>query len=99
MVEITADTLKAVQSRVKALQNVRDEVLGNLRVQEARRDEAYAKLRELGVESPEKLSSKELQTLADQKRAELAEKIDALTEQLTQGEKLIDQYRDLQQEN
>jgi uncharacterized protein involved in exopolysaccharide biosynthesis len=37
--------------------------------------------------------------LADQKRAELAEKIASLNEQLAQGEKLIEQYRELQQEN
>ncbi|MDA4132824.1 MAG: hypothetical protein OK454_06845, partial [Thaumarchaeota archaeon] len=59
----------------------------------------YAKLRELGIENPEKMTSKELQALADQKRAELAEKVDALNEQLAQGEQLIKRYAELQNES
>jgi len=99
MAEVTSEDLKSIQARVKKLQGTRDEILGTFRVQESKRDEAYAKLKELGIESPEKMSSKELQALADQKRAELAEKITALNEQLAQGEKLIAQYQELQQEN
>jgi hypothetical protein len=99
MAEITSDNLKELQARVKKLQGTRDEIIGTFKVQESKRDEAYGKLRELGIENPEKMSSKELQALADQKRGELAEKITALNEQLAQGEKLIDQYRELQQEN
>jgi uncharacterized protein involved in exopolysaccharide biosynthesis len=45
------------------------------------------------------MTVKELQALADQKKNELAEKIDALNDQLAQGEKLIQQYEELQQEN
>jgi hypothetical protein len=97
MVEVTQETLKEIQSRVKKLQGTRDEVLGTFKVQESKRDEAYAKLRELGIENPEKLTSKELQALADQKKAELVEKVAALVEQLSQGEKLIKQYEELQQ--
>jgi len=99
MSEVTQETLKDIQARVKKLQSSRDEILGTFKVQESKRDEAYAKLKELGIETPEKMSSKELQALADQKRAELAEKITALNEQLAQGEKLIQQYQELQQEN
>lgn len=99
MSEVTQETLKEIQSRVKALQSTRDSIIGTFRVQENKRDEAYAKLRELGIENPEKLTSKELQALADQKRAELAEKVATLNEQLAQGEKLIQQYQELQQEN
>jgi len=98
MAEVTQDTLKDIQARVKKLQGTRDEIIGTFKVQESKRDEAYAKLRELGIESPEKMSSKELQALADTKRAELAEKITALNEQLAQGEKLITQYQELQNE-
>lgn len=99
MPEATQETLKEIQVRVKKLQGTRDEIIGTFKVQESKRDEAYAKLRELGIENPEKMSSKELQALADQKRAELAEKIASLNEQLAQGENLIEQYRDLQQES
>lgn len=99
MSEVTQETLKEVQARVKKLQSTRDEIIGTFKVQESKRDEAYAKLRELGIENPEKMSSKELQALADQKRTELSEKVASLNEQLTQGEKLITQYQELQQEN
>lgn len=99
MSEVTQENLKQVQTRVKALQSTRDSIIGEFKVQESKRDEAYAKLRELGIENPEKMTSKELQALADQKRAELAEKVSALNEQLAQGEQLIQKYQELQQEN
>lgn len=98
MADVTQDTLKEIQTRVKKLQGTRDDILGTFRVQENKRDEAYAKLKELGIENPEKLTAKELQALADQKRAELAEKVAVLNEQLAQGEKLIVQYQELQNE-
>jgi hypothetical protein len=99
MPEITQDTLKEVQARVKALQSTRDSIIGTFKVQESKRDEAYDKLRTLGIENPEKMSSKELQALADTKRAELAEKVSALNDQLTQGEQLVKKYAELQQES
>lgn len=97
--EVTQESLKEIQARVKKLQGTRDEIIGTFKVQESKRDEAYAKLKELGIENPEKMTSKELQALADQKREELSEKVTALNEQLAQGEKLIQQYQELQQEN
>lgn len=99
MSEVTQESLKEIQARVKKLQGTRDEIIGTFKVQESKRDEAYAKLKELGIENPEKMTSKELQALADQKREELSEKVTALNEQLAQGEKLIQQYQELQQEN
>lgn len=99
MPEVTQESLKQLQTRVRSLQGTRDEIVGAFKVQESKRDEAYAKLRELGIEHPEKMTSKELQALADQKRAELAAKVDALNEQLAQGEQLIKKYQELQQEN
>jgi divalent metal cation (Fe/Co/Zn/Cd) transporter len=99
MSEITQENLKKIQARVKALQSSRDEIIGTLKVQESKRDEAYVKLKELGIANPEKMTAKELQALADQKKNELAEKIDALNDQLAQVEKLIQQYEELQQEN
>jgi len=99
MPEVTQESLKQLQGRVRSLQGTRDEIVGAFKVQESKRDEAYAKLRELGIESPEKMTSRELQALADEKRAELAEKVAALNEQLAQGEQLIKKYQELQQEN
>jgi uncharacterized protein involved in exopolysaccharide biosynthesis len=97
--EVTQESLKEIQARVKKLQGTRDEIIGTFKVQESKRDEAYAKLVELGIENPDKMTSKELQALADQKREELAGKIATLNEQLEQGEKLIQQYQELQREN
>ena len=97
MAEVTQETLKELQARVKALQGTRDEVLGTFRVQQSKRDEAYAKLRELGVEDADKLTSKELQALADQKKAELAVKLEELKDQLAKGEQLITEYQELQE--
>ncbi len=99
MPDVTQETLREIQGRVKNLQGTRDEILGAFKVQESKRDEAYAKLRELGIVDPEKMSAKALQELADSKRAELAEKVSALNEQLAQGEQLIKKYAELQQEN
>ena len=99
MSEVTQESLKEIQGRVKNLQGTRDEIVGAFKVQESKRDEAYAKLRELGIVDPEKMSAKALQELADSKRAELAEKVSALNEQLAQGEQLIKKYAELQQES
>ena len=99
MPDVTQETLREIQGRVKNLQGTRDEIVGAFKVQESKRDEAYAKLRELGIQNPENMSAKELQALADAKRAELADKVSALNEQLAQGEQLIKKYQDLQQEN
>lgn len=93
---VSQDDLKTIQARVKKLQGTRDEIIGTFKVQESKRDEAYTRLRELGIESPEKLTSKQLQALADEKRTELTDKVTALNEQLAKGEELIQQYQELQ---
>jgi hypothetical protein len=98
MSEVTADTLKQVQSRVKALQTSRDQIMRQQAVQEQKRDEAYRNLRQLGIEAPENLSAKELQSLADEKKIELTEKVRALEEQLSQGESLVSKFQELQNE-
>jgi hypothetical protein len=98
MAEVTAESLKQVQSRVKALQSTRDQIMRQQAVQEQKRDEAYKNLRELGVENPETMTAKQLMALAETKKAELGEKVSALEGQLAQGETLIQKYQDLQQE-
>ncbi len=98
MAEITQDTLKQLQARVKTLQTSRDQIMRVQAQQEQKRDEAYRNLKELGIENPEGLTSKQMQTLADEKKAELAEKVKALDEQLSQGEGLITKFQELQQE-
>ena len=96
-VAVTQESLRDVQRRVKALQSTRDQIMRQQAVQEQKRDEAYRNLRELGIETPEDMTSKELLALSEQKKAELAEKVVALEEQLAQGEVLIQQYNELQE--
>ena len=85
MSEVTQESLKEVQARVRALQSTRDQIMRQQAVQEQKRDEAYSNLRELGIENPEGMTSKQLQALADEKKTELAEKVAELEAQLAQG--------------
>ena len=98
MAEVTQETLKQIQARAKALQGTRDQIMRQQAAQEQRRDDAYKNLRQLGIESPESMTAKQLQALSDEKKAELAEKVTALEEQLTQGEALVAKFNELQQE-
>ena len=98
MAEITADTLKQVQARVKTLQTSRDQIMRQQAVQEQKRDEAYKNLKQLGIDSPEEMSAKQLQKMADEKKSELAEKIRVLEEQLSHGESLVTKFHELQNE-
>lgn len=97
MAEVTAETLKQAQARVKALQSARDQIMRQQAVQEQKRDEAYRSLRELGIANPEGMSAKELMALAEQKKAELEEKFAALEDQLAQSEQLIKKFNELQE--
>jgi hypothetical protein len=98
MVEVTAETLKQVQTRVKNLQGSRDQLLRQQAMQEQRRDEAYKNLRQLGIDDPEKMTDKQLQALAEEKKIELAEKVQTLEKQLSQGESLVTKFQELQNE-
>lgn len=98
MPEVTAETLKQIQSRVKSLQTSRDQILREQAVQEQKRNEAYRNLKQLGIDNPEELSAKQLQALADEKKTELSQKVQALEEQLSQGESLVTKFNELQQE-
>lgn len=98
MPEVTAETLKQIQSRVKSLQTSRDQILREQAVQEQKRNEAYRNLKQLGIDNPEELSAKQLQALADEKKTELSQKVQALEEQLSQGESLVIKFNELQQE-
>jgi hypothetical protein len=91
------ERLQAVKTRVTALQSDRDKINQQKGLEQGKLDEAYKKLRELGIENPETLSGKELQALADNLEVQLNEQLAALETQLEQGESLMTQYRELQQ--
>ena len=90
------DRIRKAQATVKALQASRDQINREVGIEETKLAQAYERLRELGVESPEKKSPKELQALADQLKIELAEKMLVVEEKLAQGEALMQRYSEIQ---
>ena len=95
--EQAQERLKQTKARVIALQSGRDKINQQKGLEQGKLDEAYKKLRELGIENPETLSGKDLQALADSLEGQLNEQLAALETQLEQGESLMAQYRELQQ--
>lgn len=98
MPELTInDRLKAAQAKVKSLAASRDNILGDLRVEEQKLKQAYASLTELGIEDVEKMSAKELQALTEKLKTKLASKLEAIEEQLAKGDELMKQYQEIQE--
>src|SRR5208282_1812492 len=93
--EQTQDRLKQIKTRVTALQSGRDKINQQKGLEQGKLDEAYKKLRELGFANPEAMNGKELQGLADKLEIQLTEEYAALETQVTQGETLMQQYREL----
>jgi len=83
------DRLKEAQTRYKALQAQRDQVIHEAGAEENKLTEAYTKLRDLGVEGPEKLTSRQLQELVQSLQTELEQKLAVLETELTNGEQLV----------
>jgi hypothetical protein len=95
--EQTQERLKQLKARVTTLQSGRDQINQQKGLEQGKLEEAYRKLRELGIENPEAMTAKELQALATSLEANLAEQLETLNTQLAQGEDLMEQYRELQQ--
>jgi hypothetical protein len=95
--EQTQERLKQTKARVTALQSGRDKINQQKGLEQGKLEEAYKKLRDLGIETPESMTGKELQALADQLEVQLQEQLATLEAQLEQGEGLMAQYRDIQQ--
>jgi chromosome segregation ATPase len=95
--EQTQESLKQIKARVAALQSGRDKINQQKGLEQGKLDEAYRKLRELGIENPETMTGKELQALADSLGSQLQEQLGTLNAQLEQGEGLMEQYREIQQ--
>lgn len=89
--------LKEIQSKVKELASKRDQIIRDQGIEERKLEEAYEKLRELGVEDPEKLTAQEIQDLATKLQKELEEKLAALETQVKAGEELMAKYQSLQE--
>ncbi len=95
--EQAQERLKQTKARVTALQSGRDKINQQKGLEQGKLEEAYRRLRELGIENPEAMNGKELQVLADSLEVQLQEQLAALETQLGQGESLMAQYQDLQQ--
>jgi uncharacterized protein YceH (UPF0502 family) len=89
--------LNEIQNKVKALASKRDQIIRDQGAEERQLEQAYEKLRALGVEKPEELSAQEIQEMADKLQAELTEKLAALDQQVTQGEALMAKYQATQE--
>ena len=91
------DRLRVAQAKVKALNSSREKIIGDARVEEQKLKQAYSNLKESGIENPENMTVKELRTLEASSKAQLEEKLVAVEEQLSEGEKLMQKYNELQE--
>jgi uncharacterized membrane protein len=89
--------LKEIQSKVKELAGKRDQIIRDQGIEERKLEEAYERLRELGIEKPEDLTNEQIQELAEKFQNELTEKLTALETQVAQGEDLMARYRTIQE--
>ena len=89
--------LKEIQTKVKELASQRDRIIRDQGIEERKLEEAYEKLRELGIENPEELSAQEIQDLAVKLQTELEEKLAALETQVNAGEQVMAKYQSLQE--
>jgi uncharacterized protein YigA (DUF484 family) len=96
MVDIQ-EQLRIAQSRVKTLASKRDQIIRDAGIEEQKLQQIHDNLRQLGVGSPETLSSEELQALAEETNAKLKETLQSLMESLSKGEALLMEYDKLQQ--
>jgi hypothetical protein len=85
----TEQKIQALQDRVKVLALKRDETMRLIGGEEQKLQEAYAKLRELGVDNPNKLTVKELEELTEKLQSQLDGAVIELTAKVEEGEKLL----------
>ncbi len=98
MSELTIqERIKQAQTRVKTLNSNRETVIGDIRVEEQKLKQAYTTLEELGIDSPESLTIKELKALETTSKNKLEELLASIEEQLTTGEDLMKKYNALQE--
>ena len=86
------------QSRVKTLAGKRDQLIRDAGIEEQKLQQVYDNLRQLGVSNPESLDADDLQRLAETTQAELESNMQSLTEALSKGESLLEDYSKSQQE-
>ena len=87
--------IKQLQEKVKALANKREQVIRDQGAQEQKLEEAYNKLRSLGITDPEKLTAEELEDLATKTQLEFNQKVAELEQQIEQGEALLAKHQEI----
>jgi len=87
----TEQEIHDLQARVKVLSTKRDGIIRQAGSEEQKLQEAYARLRELGVENPEKLSTDALEGLAGSLQTQLGVAVAELTAKVEEGERLLSQ--------
>ena len=98
MAELTTqERLQQAQAKVRSLTSAREKIIGDARVEEQKLKQAYAALKELGIDNPEDMSIKELRALEEASRAKLEELLVAIEEQLVAGEDLMKKYNAVQE--
>ena len=88
--------LRDIQARVKALASKRDQIIRDAGAEENKLEEAYGKLRELGIDGPETLTVEDLQAMSEKLQTELAQKVSDMETQVAKGEQLMTKYQELQ---
>jgi hypothetical protein len=83
------EQLKDLQRRVKLLATNRDNIIRDVGIQEQKLKEAHQKLRDLGIQDPEKMTDEDLEQLAADLQSKLTAAIAELTELVEEGEKLL----------
>lgn len=86
------EQLELLQSRVKKLSALRDQLIRDEGAAARKLEEAQEKLRVLGIETTG-LGSKELQAQAEALEAELEAKMVELTAEVEKGEQLVEKYQ------
>jgi hypothetical protein len=93
----TQERLKQAQAKVRALMSSREKIVGDARVEEQKLKQAFANLKELGIESPEEMTIEELKALEVESKAKLEQLLETIEVQLVKGEDLMKQYNQLQE--
>lgn len=85
----TEQQISNLHARVKTLAARRDELIRKAGSEEQKLQEAFTRLRELGIENPEGLSIVSLEDLANQLQEQLATALTELEAKVTEGEQLL----------
>lgn len=93
----TQERLKQAQAKVRTLMSSREKIVGDARVEEQKLKQAYAALKELGIENAESMSITELRALKVESEAKLEQLLETIEAQLVKGEELMKKYNELQE--